>query len=423
MQKVAIIGAGISGLSTAHFLQDRYVVTVYEKEATPGGLIRCRRINGNLFHTCGGHVFNSKRQDVLDWFWSKFNRETQFAKTDRNSVVFMDNSADTDSWLEVPYPIENHMFLFDSATQKHFITDLIAIAKAENSEPLNFEEFLEGRFGETLYKLYFQPYNEKIWRCDLKRVPISWLEGKLPMPTVSEMIYNNINHVKEKNFVHSTFWYEKENGSQFIANTLAEGIDVRYNSQIEDIKYCQEHRKWIIGNETYDKVVFCGNIKDMVKMINGVDISSFIDRVNRLESHGTTAVFCEIDRNPYSWIYQPSRKHQSHRIICTGNFAPSNNHTDIAPNRITATIEFTDYISKEDALENLSRIPLHPKFLDIQFNPYTYPIQDINTREMILQLKKELAASNFYFTGRFADWEYYNMDVAIGAAMDLCKSI
>lgn len=423
MQKVAIIGAGVSGLSTAHFLKDRYQVTIFEKEATPGGLIRCRRVNGNLFHTCGGHVFNSKRQDVLEWFWSKFNRETQFAKADRNAVVFMDSHNENPSHTEIPYPIENHMFLFDSETQKHFISDLLSIAKSQNFEPQNFEEFLKGRFGETLYNLYFQPYNEKIWRCDLKRVPISWLEGKLPMPTVSEMIYNNINHVKEKTFVHSTFWYEKQNGSQYIADTLAQGIDIRYNTPIDKIKYHHSKRKWLLCQEEYDKVVFCGNIKDMINMIEGVDISSFKDKVCQLEAHGTTAVFCEIDKNPYSWIYQPSRKHQSHRIICTGNFAPSNNQKNLSPDRITATIEFTDYISKEEIDDNLSRIPLHPQFIDVQYNPYTYPIQDTHTRDMIFNLKKQLSGSNFYFTGRFADWEYYNMDVAIGAAMDLCKTI
>ena len=85
MHKIAIIGAGVSGLSAAHFLSDRYEVTVFEKEDRAGGLIKCRRVNGNLFHTCGGHVFNSKRQDVLDWLWSKFVREEEFSKTDRNS--------------------------------------------------------------------------------------------------------------------------------------------------------------------------------------------------------------------------------------------------------------------------------------------------------------------------------------------------
>lgn len=418
MKKVAIIGAGISGLSMAHFLKDRYEVTVFEKEDCPGGLIKCRRVNGSLFHTCGGHVFNSKRQDVLDWFWSKFVREKEFSKADRNSVVFMDKTDSLD-YQEIPYPIENHMYLFDEKTQKKFINDLLLMTGYEGIEPHNFEEFLKGRFGHTLYDLYFQPYNEKVWRRDLRQVPLSWLEGKLPMPTVAEMIYNNINHVKEKAFVHSSFWYEKKNGSQYIADKLAENLNIKYNSNITELLYSEG--SWIIEGEDFDKVVFCGNIKDMVKMIKGVDVEKYQQDIANLEYHGTTAVFCEIDKNPYSWIYQPSRKHESHRIICTGNFASSNNDISLPENRITATIEFTDSMSKEEILKNLEKIPLNPKYIDHKYNRYTYPIQDIDTRGMIKDLKEDLAPTGFYFTGRFADWEYYNMDVAIGAAMDLSK--
>lgn len=57
-QKVAVIGAGISGLTVAQLLKDKYHVTVYEKDDKPGGLIKCDRINGSLFHTCGGHVLS-----------------------------------------------------------------------------------------------------------------------------------------------------------------------------------------------------------------------------------------------------------------------------------------------------------------------------------------------------------------------------
>lgn len=421
MKKVAIIGAGISGLSAAHFLKDRYQVTLFEKESAPGGLIKCKRIDGCLFHTCGGHVFNSKRQDVLDWFWSKFTRDTEFTKADRNSVVFLDSPDQNNGIKEIPYPIENHMYLMGSETQKKFIDDLVDIAKASEREPHNFEEFLQGRFGNTLYDMYFQPYNEKVWRRDLKQVPLSWLEGKLPMPTVAEMIYNNINHVKEKAFVHSTFWYEKKNGSQYIVDKLAEGLDIVYNCDISAIKYTNE--KWIIGDNSFDLVVFCGNIKDLPSLLKDVDLEKYRKAIENLEFHGTTAVFCEIDSNPYSWIYQPSRKHESHRIICTGNFASSNNGDSIPDGRITATIEFTDQMNEEEILSNLSRIPLNPRYIDHKYNKYTYPIQDDQTREVIKEIKKELQPLGFYMTGRFAEWEYYNMDVAIGAAMDMCKNM
>lgn len=101
--KIAIIGAGISGMSAAHFLKDKNEVAVFEKESQPGGLIKCRRVNGSLFHTCGGHVFNSKWKDVLDWFWLKFKQEEEFTKTDRNSVVFLDGGGQNTVSHREPY--------------------------------------------------------------------------------------------------------------------------------------------------------------------------------------------------------------------------------------------------------------------------------------------------------------------------------
>lgn len=426
MDKIAIIGAGISGLSSAHFLKDRFDTTIFEKDAKAGGLIKCRRIKGSLFHTCGGHVFNSKYDDILEWFWSKFDRNNEFIKTDRNSCVFMDKNGSSLEHDNIPYPIENHMYLFDEATQKAFYKDLEEIDKvkgvdAKFTEYDSFGDFLRWRFGKTLYNLYFQPYNEKVWRRDLTTVPMSWMEGKLPMPTTQEMRDNNANRVEEKAFVHSTFWYEKKDGSQYIADKLAEGLNIKYNADINSIEY--KDGKWTVCGEEFDKVVFCGNIKDMIKMIKGVDVEAFKAPVDALEYHGTTAVFCEVDKNPYSWIYQPSRRHESHRIICTGNFSPTNNDASVPEGRITATIEFTDEISKETILENLKRIPLSPKYIDHQFNQYTYPIQDANTRTMIKELKSVLAPSGFYFTGRFADWEYYNMDIAMEAAKVVSRII
>lgn len=410
MARIAIIGAGISGLSAAHLLSLNHDVVVYEKEMTPGGLIRCKRVNGSLYHICGGHVFNSKRKDVLDWFWSFFDKDKEFIKANRNSVVFMENG------LRIPYPIENHSYMFDECIQKNIIRDWISIEKmGKESKIDNFEDFLKFRFGETLYELYFKPYNEKIWRRNLAQVPLTWLEGKLPMPTVEEMIYNNMNHIEEKKFVHSSFYYERNNGSQFIADRLSEGIDVRYDSNIENVTL--KDNKWCICGEKYDKVVFCGNIKQLPSLL-GDKLEGFINDINKLESHGTTSVFCEIDNNPYSWIYQPSGKHKSHRIICTGNFSPSNN----SEGKMTGSIEFTDYISVDDINRDLSLMPLNPKYIDHKFNNFTYPIQDKNTRLMIKSLKDKLKTYGFYMTGRFADWEYYNMDAAIGASMDMVNA-
>ena len=42
---------------------------------------------------------------------------------------------------------------------------------------------------------------------------------------------------------------------------------------------------------------------------------------------------------------------------------------------------------------------------------------------MITSLKEILETQGIYLLGRFAEWEYYNMDAAMGAALDLNKRI
>ena len=407
--KYAIIGGGISGLSMANLLKDHNEVVVFEADSHLGGMIKCDVIGGNLFHRTGGHVFNTKREDVMTWFWSFFDKDDQFTKVVRNSSVYMPDGN------VIPYPIENHAYLLDKETGAAIVKDLVGMAKDNGREPDSFAEFLQSRFGNTLYNLYFKPYNEKVWRRDLTKVPLSWLEGKLPMPTVEEIIYNNIFHVKDKSFVHSSFYYPRRGGSQFVADTLSKGLNIRLNQRIEKLSKNTDESISVNG-ELFDRIVFCGNIKQIPSLTaEVVDISGFITGIEHLEYHGTTSVFCEIEKNPYSWIYMPSREHESHRIICTGNFSPNNN----AKGKMTGTIEFTDFVSEEDVKDNLTRIPLKPKYITHHYEKYTYPIQDKNTRQMIQILKNILADSNIFLCGRFAEWEYANMDVCIGSAMDL----
>lgn len=411
MKSVAIIGAGISGLSIANMLiKNDYEVTVFEENPKPGGLISCERIDGNLYHVVGGHVFNSKRKDVLEWFWSFFNREQEFTQSTRNAVIFIGKF--------INYPIENHIYQLDENQIKSVISDLLEIARGDYSEPENFGEFLKNRFGNTLYNMYFKPYNEKIWNSDLASVSLSWLDGKLPMPSIEEIIFNNFHRRDETEMVHSSFFYPKIGGSQFIADRLSENVDVEYNLNIESINYI--NGKWILNNESsFDKIVYTGNVKKLPTLMNNskVNINSFARETDKLGYHGTTTVLCEIEENPFSWIYIPDIKIKAHRIICTGNFSENNNSSSR-----TATIEFTDKVEKELILENLKELPFNPRYITHRYTQYTYPIQEKNTRNLIKAIKAELNPMGFYLLGRFAEWEYYNMDAVIGASMDLVNT-
>lgn len=412
LRKAAVIGAGISGMVTAHSLKDRYQVTLYEKEDRPGGLIRCREVQSSLFHTCGGHVFNSRRQDVMDWFWRIFDRDRSFVRAARNASIMMPDGT------TVGYPVEDHLYQLPEAVQRASIRDFAAMMQREGRIPAaHFAGFLEQTFGKTLYELYFRPYNEKIWRCPLTEVPLDWLAGKLPMPSPEEVFLHNFTHQEEKTFVHASFWYPRQGGSQFLADTLAEGLDIRYGADIEKVMY--HEGKWRIGNEVYEIVVYTGNVREIPALLDGVSVEGLDQELRALPYHGTTSVFCEIDPVPYTWIYLPDGAYDAHRIICTGNLSKLNNR----PGVLTATVEFTDHLPLADILDQLKRIPLNPRYLDHCFTACSYPVQTAATRDLVREVKNRLHPRGFHLTGRFAEWEYYNMDVAAGAAMDLASRL
>ncbi|MCQ2364923.1 MAG: FAD-dependent oxidoreductase [Akkermansia sp.] len=407
--RTAIIGAGISGLAAARMAQERGdEVIIFEQGSRVGGLVKCDVVDGVLYHRVGGHVFNSRRSDVLEWFWKHFDREKDFHKAIRHAVVSLQDGSVVD------YPIENHLYQMPKELRQAIIADLMEIQQNGYTESHDFDDFLRHRFGKTLYEAYFAPYNKKIWGRSLTDVPLEWLKGKLPMPTVAEIMDANIAREGEMNMVHSSFWYPLRGGSQFPVDVLAQGLDIRCNTSVERAEY--REGQWHINGACFDRVIYTGNARKLPRFISGeCSLASLASDVEQLEYHGTTSVLCEVDKTPYSWIYMPGSNHESHRIICTGNFSPHNDSRD----RSTATVEFSRRMSREEIEQQLAVIPFHPTYISHHWEDCTYPVQTGSTKSIIDQLKAALHPSRFYLLGRFAEWQYYNQDAAIGAALDL----
>ena len=73
----------------------------------------------------------------------------------------------------------------------------------------------------------------------------------------------------------------------------------------------------------------------------------------------------------------------------------------------------------------LDCIKLLPGNLDpIEYNyePSSYVIQDKSTRILINNIKDLLKNYNIFLHGRFAEWEYYNMDACIAKSMELSNT-
>lgn len=417
-KKAVVIGAGISGLSISRMLSAKYDVKVLEQSEKIGGLIKCDRINGNLFHRVGGHVFNSKNPKVLDWFWKHFNRDNEFLQAVRNAKILMNDTL-------LGYPIEDYLYQLPEKDIRTITGELIRILKEANNQPVscdNFKDFLLGKFGSTLYHLYFGPYNSKIWNTDISKVPLEWLEGKLPMPQIEEVILSNILRKEERGMVHSTFFYPKKDGSQFIINRLAESLNITTSHTVSAIS--AEENKIFINNNglSGDVLIYCGDIRKLNSIMNidDNDLKEALAAVTDLPSNGTSNVLCESDPNDISWLYLPENKFKAHRIIYTGNFSETNNE---GTDRKTCVVEFSGKHNEEDIVEELQRLPGNLKPVAFNYEPNSYIIQQKDTRDKVQAIKKLLAPYNVFLLGRFAEWEYHNMDKCIEGAMELSEEL
>tara|TARA_R110002126_G_scaffold286935_3_gene439237 strand:- start:13282 stop:14538 length:1257 start_codon:yes stop_codon:yes gene_type:complete len=412
---IVVVGTGISGLSISKMLSEKHNVEIIEKAPKIGGLIKCDRINGNLFHRVGGHVFNSRNQEVLDWFWKHFDRDKEFLKATRNAKINICERL-------VGYPIENYLYQLPDQVLVPILNELldkVNITDRNIEETTNFKEFLINNFGQKLYDLYFGPYNTKIWNTNLEDVPLDWLHGKLPMPKLKEVFLSNIVKQEESKMVHSSFYYAKRDGSQFIVNRLAENLNITTSYELKSVQLVENNKLSINNNDKIvDGLIYCGDIRMLYKIINinNTKLKDLLLKAVDLKSNGTSNVLCEVDENDLSWLYLPEHHLKSHRIIFTGNFSDSNNE---GTSRKTCVVEFSGLQSQEYMKEELEKLPGTLVPLAFNYEPNSYIIHNKDTKEIVTEIKNELEQYHIYLLGRFAEWEYYNMDAAIEAALEL----
>lgn len=209
-------------------------------------------------------------------------------------------------------------------------------------------------------------------------------------------------------------------GSQFIADRLAEGLNIETNCPVEKISVSNEGL--IVNDRQCDKVVYTGDIRKLHAIVDSDDeaLNNSLMSLCDLKSHGTTNILCECDPTDISWLYLPEVNTKAHRIIYTGNFAPSNNGKST---RSSCVVEFSGFLPLDVMVDELKNLPGNLRPIDHNYQEASYVIHDSLTHQKVNAAIKELNRVNIYPLGRFAEWQYYNMDAAIESAMKLVSRL
>jgi protoporphyrinogen oxidase len=415
--ELVILGGGLSGISCAAMLQDAAVdCLVLEKEASLGGLTRTRQIDGFVFDCHGGKVFNTKNDQVRDWVFSRLPK-SQWQFSPRIAKIWYKGQI-------ISYPFEFAL----GELQAEEATECIAgIFERAGEEPTSFGDWLKWNFGSAVAEKYLLPYNKKIWKRDLSRISAHWVRGKMPIPNAREVLYAALSRdASEKNMVHSSYYYPKSGGINGFINCLSRELrNVRLSSPLRSLE--QQNGRWLVNDEIRTrKIISTIPIPELLTVFT--EIPPSVKRASsKLDYNSITAIFCEqikARQVSWSWLYLPGTELQAHRIVYQGGLAENN----CPDGRFAATYEITGMHTPEVVIEPFrnDNLPDELRALDIidfEYTKYAYPIFHTDYLKDISIIREWLNHHGILSCGRFAEWEYLNMDDCIAHAFRIKQEL
>jgi protoporphyrinogen oxidase len=409
--RIAVLGAGVSGLAAARKLYDAGVdVTVYEAGAKAGGLAQSRVTNGYVYDPHGGHIFNSKNRQVIDWVFSILPKE-HWKHTLRNAKIFFDGRY-------VSYPFEFSLCELSVEDAVNCVYDFI-IAQ-QGSEPDNFADWLVWNFGAGIANAYMLPYNRKIWAYPLEQMDVSWLRGKMPLPEKKEILRALVcKDPIERKMPHSTFYYPIEGGIQTMINAIAESLDIRLNQAVQSIE--RDRSVWRVNGDRYNIVISTIPLKILPGVMKLPGCIHEI--IGDLKYNSLTTVLVDCPPTDISWLYIPDVKYQAHRIGYQSALTPK-----AVPNG-GGSGAFEIIGNRFHVDSDLPKTALPPdlkagSIIDTEFTEYAYVIHDLAYPKNVSTIREYFNGEDgFFITGRWGQWNYNNMDMCMADSFAIVDNI
>nr|WP_294895775.1 NAD(P)-binding protein [uncultured Pedobacter sp.] len=406
--KIGIVGAGVSGLSIAKLLSAYYRVEILESNDVVGGIARTKNINGVPYHPVGGHCFNSKYPEVLDFVFKEVLAKENWNVIKRKSAIQFQNHL-------IPYPIEysvKEIFKFDQTLAINIVRDFLDTDKQQDYR--NLDEWFRGKFGDALAENYFIPYNHKIWNLHPAEMNHTWVKDKLPVPDKESFIKNFFEHQRDE-MSHYTFYYPKGNHLNTFIEGLASNLDIKLNYQVQQIKKNKEKSKWVINNEKeYDIIISTIPLNIIPSLISDCP-KQVLDDAKKLKYNKVSTMLWESHETENTWTYIPKKDSIFHRYIHISNFSNSEKNHTITESIGERTFSEMEECGKKD--------PFLIKPLDFNISNHAYVVFDQNYDDCKFTVKKYLEQIGIYTLGRFGEWEYYNMDICIKKSLELSEFI
>jgi protoporphyrinogen oxidase len=412
--KVAIFGAGLSGMSAAFHLRRAGVgCRIFERLPHPGGHVVTVAEDGYRFDRTG-HLLHVQDQDIrelaLDWIGADHRW------VDRRSVVWSHGRY-------TRYPFQANAYGLPPEVAKACVLGFIE-AHGRDPGPLHdFEQFCMAKFGKGISDHFMIPYNTRLWGVEPNQISADWCQRFVPIPTVEDVIAGAVG-VTDRELGYNTRFVYPTQGIGRLSEGLAAAVgDIELGRSVRRIDTSRKLLHFDDERVSYDV------------LINTMPLPRFIDlcvdaapAVTEAASQLRCTHLYYLDvalrspcQTPYHWIYVPESRYPFYRVGCYSHFSAAM----APPGKACLYVELVDRQEPELAtlLPDLARglvdmgVIAHPEaiaFARVRKLDHAFVIFDHAYEASLAVVKRFLSERQITTTGRYGGWNYSAMSDAIG---------
>lgn len=406
---VLIIGAGISGISSARNLKKEFIVL--EKSGEIGGL-STQYYSGGYWFDYGGHYFHFQDKLSVKTYLEKV---LPFREYRRKSKVFVLTRL-------IPFPIQFHLSFLPARRRREIVEEILRPSTRDSE---NLHEYLKDNFGSHFFELFFKPFLEKYYGCDLRDMAARMDKGSIPVPDKKTVIAGARGEKFLKAGYNPLFYYPRP-GLRGFFQEYSRDVSSRISLQEEVLAIDVDKR--IVETTTrtlpYQYLINTMPLKSLLKVIKPG--RRFPD--HRMLQHTSTLV-CNVvlkrRRRRFHWVYLPEKKIPFYRV----GFYPAQEapvcylERSLSSSQVRAKDDFYD-----DILFTLKELKLIDSrseivYYDARKIPISYVIFNHDWQKITPLLLEQLKLYNIYSIGRYGAWNYTSMSDDVLSALQTARII
>ncbi|MEZ5978460.1 MAG: FAD-dependent oxidoreductase [Planctomycetota bacterium] len=437
--KIAILGAGVTGLALARFLVEEGVelasLSIFEAAPVAGGLCRSKSVGGFTYDVAGGHILFSKDTAAMDWMKRRAGGDEAFCQRDRNTKIRFG-----DAWVH--YPFENGLGDLPERARFECLAGYVrawhdrtnADGSPRTQAPGDFASWIRWRFGDGIAEHFMDPYNEKIWKRPLRDITSEWVAGRVPDAPIEDVLKSAVG-IRTEGYVHqSIFYYPLHGGFQAITDGLAAELGDRVRTSTPVQHVARRGEGFTVDGEEFDAVINTLPLDLLPDVVEGLDDGA-ADAMRALEYNAVTCVLVALDRPDQpnlSWIYLPHpQQGPANRVTYMSNYSPNN-----APEGQSSLMAEVTSDGRGEApgpevadltVEGLARAGLLVRenvlFTDVHTSKHAYVVYDHGFAEKRAAAIAGIEELGLTTIGRFGRYDYDNSDQCVIKARALATEL